>query len=60
MSIVDAIVDDAAPLRIACDPTGQELLDGWDATPDEEWMRSFLSAFDSSSTDRTNHQGDPP
>ena len=60
VSIVDAIVDDAAPLRIACDPTGQELLDGWDATPDEEWMRSFLSAFDSASTDRTNHQGDPP
>jgi NAD(P)-dependent dehydrogenase (short-subunit alcohol dehydrogenase family) len=44
-AIVDAIVDDAAPLRVACDPIGRSLLAGWRAAGDEEWMRGLLAGF---------------
>lgn len=43
--IADAILDDDAPLRVACDPLGQGLLDGWRAAPDEEWLRRMLASF---------------
>jgi NAD(P)-dependent dehydrogenase (short-subunit alcohol dehydrogenase family) len=46
-TIVRAILDEKAPLRVACDATGQALLAGWDATSDEEWLQSFLDAFNS-------------
>lgn len=44
-AIVDAICDDDAPFRVACDPMGQGLLDGWATTPDRPWQQSFLDAF---------------
>lgn len=44
-AIADAIVDDAAPLRVACDPVGAALLDGWRHSSDEEWMRGMLASF---------------
>jgi len=44
-TIVDAICDDDAPFRMACDPMGAGLLEGWATTPDEPWQRSFLDAF---------------
>jgi len=31
--IVDAILDDASPLRVACDPVGEAMIDGADAAP---------------------------
>lgn len=43
--IVDAILDDGAPLRVACDPLATGLLDAWRATSDEEMMRSMLPAW---------------
>jgi NAD(P)-dependent dehydrogenase (short-subunit alcohol dehydrogenase family) len=42
--IADAILDDAAPLRCACDPLGEGLLAGWRQSGDEEWMRGLLAA----------------
>lgn len=44
-AIADAILDDAAPLRGACDPIGAGLLAGWRAQGDEEWMRAMLESF---------------
>jgi NAD(P)-dependent dehydrogenase (short-subunit alcohol dehydrogenase family) len=44
-AIVDAILDDGAPLRVACDPLGRGLLEGWRAAPDEEWLRGLLTSF---------------
>jgi NAD(P)-dependent dehydrogenase (short-subunit alcohol dehydrogenase family) len=44
-AIADAIVNDAAPLRNACDPTGAGLLAGWRAASDEDWLRAMLAAF---------------
>jgi hypothetical protein len=44
-AVVDAILDDAAPLRNACDPTGASLLAGWRAARDEEWLRSMLAGI---------------
>lgn len=44
-AIVDAICDDDAPLRVACDPVGAGLLDAWRAASDEEVMASFLPSF---------------
>lgn len=42
-AIADAILDDAAPLRVACDPVGAGLLAGWRAAQDDEaWLRSML------------------
>lgn len=44
-AIVDAILDDASPLRCACDPLGRGLLEAWRAQSDEEFMRGMLGAF---------------
>jgi len=44
-AIVDAILDDDAPLRVACDPLAAGMLEAWRATSDEELMRSMLSAW---------------
>jgi len=44
-AMADAILDDAGPLRHACDPVGRSLLAGWRRAPDEDWMRGILSAF---------------
>ncbi len=40
--IVDAILDDDAPLRCACDPLGAGQLEAWRSHPDEELMRAML------------------
>jgi NAD(P)-dependent dehydrogenase (short-subunit alcohol dehydrogenase family) len=45
-AIVDAICDDDAPMRVSCDPMGDGLLAGWSTTPDPEWQKSFLTAFE--------------
>lgn len=44
-AIVDAICDDGAPLRVACDPVGAGLLEAWRAASDEDAMASFLPSF---------------
>lgn len=44
-TIVDAICADPPPHRMACDPTGADLLTGWSTTPDADWQDAFLSAF---------------
>jgi NAD(P)-dependent dehydrogenase (short-subunit alcohol dehydrogenase family) len=44
-AIADAILDDATPLRVACDPLGRGLLEGWRGASDEEWMQRMLGAF---------------
>jgi NAD(P)-dependent dehydrogenase (short-subunit alcohol dehydrogenase family) len=50
-AIVDAILDDTAPLRVACDPMGEALLAGWRARDDETWMTPLVKAFDPTSSD---------
>ena len=47
-AIVAAVLDDAAPLRIACDPLGEGLLAGWRGASDEDWMRSMLGQLGAS------------
>ena len=44
-AIASAILDDASPLRVACDPLGQGLLDGWRASSDEAWLARMLASF---------------
>jgi NAD(P)-dependent dehydrogenase (short-subunit alcohol dehydrogenase family) len=44
-AIVDAILDDASPLRRGCDPLSDGSLAGWRATSDEDWMRGFLTTL---------------
>jgi NAD(P)-dependent dehydrogenase (short-subunit alcohol dehydrogenase family) len=44
-AIADAILDDAAPLRVACDPLGRGLLEGWRAASDEAFLRQLLASF---------------
>jgi NAD(P)-dependent dehydrogenase (short-subunit alcohol dehydrogenase family) len=44
-SIADAILDDAAPLRVAPDPMGAGLLSAWRKQDDEAGMRPMLSLF---------------
>ncbi len=44
-SIADSILDDAAPLRCACDPLGAQMLDSWRQMPDEQWMRAMLASL---------------
>lgn len=48
--IVDAILDDAAPLRIACDPLGASMLEGADAAAHERRMTAFLAGFGAASS----------
>jgi NAD(P)-dependent dehydrogenase (short-subunit alcohol dehydrogenase family) len=45
-SIVDAILDDAAPLRVACDAMGAALLARWRGQSDEAHMAPLVAAFD--------------
>jgi NAD(P)-dependent dehydrogenase (short-subunit alcohol dehydrogenase family) len=44
-TIAEAILNDAAPLRVGCDPMSAQMLDAWRQTSDEDWMRSMLSAL---------------
>jgi NAD(P)-dependent dehydrogenase (short-subunit alcohol dehydrogenase family) len=44
-AIVDAILDDDAPLRSGCDPLGRGLLDAWRTASDEEMMRNMLGTW---------------
>jgi NAD(P)-dependent dehydrogenase (short-subunit alcohol dehydrogenase family) len=44
-SVVDAICDDGGPLRYGCDDLARGLLDGWRATPDEDFSRAMLPVF---------------
>jgi len=44
-AIVDSILDDAAPLRCACDGVGRDLQTGRDAATDADWQRSMSGAF---------------
>jgi NAD(P)-dependent dehydrogenase (short-subunit alcohol dehydrogenase family) len=49
-TIVDAVLDDASPLRVACDPLAAGLLDAWRASSDEDLMRAMLSAWTGEAT----------
>jgi NAD(P)-dependent dehydrogenase (short-subunit alcohol dehydrogenase family) len=44
-AIADAILDDAAPLRNACDPMGEGLLRAWRSHDDETAMAGLLALF---------------
>jgi NAD(P)-dependent dehydrogenase (short-subunit alcohol dehydrogenase family) len=44
-AIVDAILDDDAPLRVACDPLAVGLLEAWRASTDETLMQAMLPAW---------------
>lgn len=44
-AIADAILDDASPLRCACDPLGRGLLESWRGKDDESLMRDMLPAW---------------
>ena len=41
-AIVDAVLDDGSPLRVACDPLAAGLLDAWRASSDEDLMQAML------------------
>jgi len=41
-AIADAILDDASPLRVACDPLGAGQLEAWRTHSDEELMRAMI------------------
>jgi NAD(P)-dependent dehydrogenase (short-subunit alcohol dehydrogenase family) len=44
-AIVEAILDDDAPLRVGCDPLAIGMIDAWRATSDEDLMRAMLPAW---------------
>ncbi|HSO95005.1 MAG TPA: SDR family NAD(P)-dependent oxidoreductase [Acidimicrobiia bacterium] len=44
-AIVDAIVDDDAPLRVGCDPMSVGMLDAWRSQSDETLMQSMLPTW---------------
>jgi len=44
-AIADAILDDASPLRVGCDPLSVGLLEGWRAASDEDFMRATMGAW---------------
>ena len=44
-AIVDAILDDDAPLRCGCDPLGSSMLEACRAQGDEAFMQGMLGAF---------------
>jgi NAD(P)-dependent dehydrogenase (short-subunit alcohol dehydrogenase family) len=44
-AIVDAILDDDAPLRVGCDPMSVGMLDAWRSQSDEAFMQSMLPAW---------------
>ncbi|MFA5883978.1 MAG: SDR family NAD(P)-dependent oxidoreductase [Acidimicrobiia bacterium] len=43
--IADAILDDAAPLRVGCDPLSIGMLDAWRQASDEEFMSGIMPAW---------------
>ncbi len=43
--IADAILDDASPLRVACDPLGEAMLVGDDAAGAESRMAAFIAGL---------------
>jgi len=43
--IVDAICDDGGPLRYGCDPLSEGMLQGWNTSDNDGWVRSMLGAF---------------
>ncbi|HEX6310991.1 MAG TPA: SDR family NAD(P)-dependent oxidoreductase [Acidimicrobiia bacterium] len=45
VAIVDAVLDDDAPLRVGCDPLGIGLLDAWRSQGDERLMRGMLATW---------------
>jgi NAD(P)-dependent dehydrogenase (short-subunit alcohol dehydrogenase family) len=45
-AIVDATLDDDAPLRVGCDPLAVGLIDAWRSQSDEEMMKSMLPAWE--------------
>jgi NAD(P)-dependent dehydrogenase (short-subunit alcohol dehydrogenase family) len=49
-AIVDAVLDDDAPLRVACDPLAVGLLDAWRTTSDEQLMQAMLPAWTGEAT----------
>jgi NAD(P)-dependent dehydrogenase (short-subunit alcohol dehydrogenase family) len=44
-AIADAILDDAAPLRVACDPMAVGMLELWRTSRDEDLMQMMLPAW---------------
>ncbi len=44
-TIVDAILDDASPLRVGCDVLSQGALEAWRTTSDQELLESFVTSF---------------
>jgi NAD(P)-dependent dehydrogenase (short-subunit alcohol dehydrogenase family) len=44
-AIVDAVLDDEAPLRVGCDPMSVGMLDAWRRQSDETFMRSMLPTW---------------
>jgi len=43
--IADAILDDASPLRVACDPMGEAMLSGSDAAGAESRLAAFIAGL---------------
>jgi NAD(P)-dependent dehydrogenase (short-subunit alcohol dehydrogenase family) len=44
-AIVDAVLDDAGPMRHGCDPLGRGLLDAWRRSSDEEMMQNMMRTW---------------
>jgi NAD(P)-dependent dehydrogenase (short-subunit alcohol dehydrogenase family) len=44
-AIVDAVLDDDAPLRVGCDPLAVGMLEGWRASSDEAFMQAMLPSW---------------
>ena len=43
--IADAVLDDAAPLRVGCDPLSIGMLDAWRQTSDEDFMGAIMPGW---------------
>ena len=43
--IVDAILDERAPLKVGCDPLSEEMLKAWRAGTEEDYQRSYFPMF---------------
>ena len=44
-AIVKAVLDDASPLRVGCDPLSVGMISAWRSTADEDLMRAMLPAW---------------
>jgi NAD(P)-dependent dehydrogenase (short-subunit alcohol dehydrogenase family) len=44
-AIVAAILDDASPMRVGCDPLGTGMIEAWRGTSDERLMQAMLPAW---------------